>query len=131
MHNLSASHSAATRLYDQMTLRVALQQFEESRIDRDWNDPVRRTRTEKVEAWSINADFLKNFNNQHRLLYGTEGVVNDVASNGVDQNIETGDAAAGPSREREVGRQGVVRPRYVGSRWCVAGLEGLGPRRRA
>ncbi|MFZ4633957.1 MAG: TonB-dependent receptor [Saprospiraceae bacterium] len=109
MHNLSASHSATTRLYDQMTLRVALQQFEESRIDRDWNDPVRRTRTEKVEAWSINADFLKNFNNQHRLLYGTEGVVNDVASNGVDQNIETGDAAAGPSR-------------YPQSTWSTYGL---------
>lgn len=98
MHNLSASHSATTRLYHQMTLRLALQQFEESRIDRDWNDPVRRIRTEKVDAWSFNADFLKHFNNQHRLLYGAEGVVDNVASNGVDQDIETGAAAAGPSR---------------------------------
>lgn len=98
MHNLSAAHSTPNGLYDQMTLRVALQHFEESRIDRDWNDPERRSRTEKVKAWSLNADFVKALRGKRQIAYGAEAVIDEVTSTGMDADITTGESATGPSR---------------------------------
>lgn len=96
MHQLTATHSA-TAWYDRLTLRVARQRFEESRIDRALNSPLRTTQTEKVTAYSFNADFTKLVGN-HRLYYGAEWVLNDVGSTGSVENISAKTEAPAASR---------------------------------
>jgi len=98
MNNLSISHTGKTSVYDMMTIRLAQQSFEESRIDRDINKNDRHTRVEEVQAYSLNIDLNKTFGNRHKLFYGIEGVINDVTSTGIDEDISTGISVPGPSR---------------------------------
>ncbi len=98
MQNFSVSHTKPTQLYDFMTIRLAYQFFEESRIDRDFQKTIRYHRTEKVGAWSANADFLKNFGENNQLFYGLEAVINDVTSTGLDEDISNNSVYIGPSR---------------------------------
>ncbi|RJP60668.1 MAG: TonB-dependent receptor [Ignavibacteriales bacterium] len=98
MNNLEITNQYNNSVYDDMTIRLAHQFFEESRIDRDFNDDIRRSRIEKVNAYSINFDFNKSLDQKHNLIYGLEFVYNDVASTGTDENILTRDILPGPSR---------------------------------
>lgn len=98
MNNLEITNQYNNSVYDDMTIRLAHQFFEESRVDRDFNDDIRRSRIEKVNAYSINFDFNKSFDQQHNIIYGLEFVYNDVTSTGTDENILTRDILPGPSR---------------------------------
>ncbi len=98
MNNLSITNSANNKVYDQLSIRLAQQHFEESRISRDLNKPDRETRIEKVEAYSVNFDFNKNLGKKNTLFYGVEGIWNDVTSIGIDENIETGIVQDGAAR---------------------------------
>ena len=89
MNNLSISHRAELPFYDNVKLRVAQQSFEESRIDRDLNDPDRRSRIEEVEAYSANLDFVKHTDQRNTIYYGLEYVQNDVTSTGFIEDIST------------------------------------------
>ena len=101
MNNLNITHSKQNTIYDQLSVRLAIQNFEESRISRNFNDPNRETRVEKVDAYSANVDFVKALGEKHELYYGLEAVTNDVNSTGIDLNIETGLSQPGPSRYPE------------------------------
>ncbi|MCS4436627.1 TonB-dependent receptor plug domain-containing protein [Aquiflexum gelatinilyticum] len=98
MNHLKISHTSDTKAFDQVTLNLALQKFGESRIDRNFNDPIRRTRTEEVMAYSANLDFLKTFPKNAKLFYGLELIQNDVQSTGQDENINFGEISVGPAR---------------------------------
>jgi len=98
MNALQVTHSAKNVVYDQLTIRLAQQAFEESRFDRDFNNPIRFNRYEKVNAWSANIDFLKTAGDRQTLFYGLEAVTNDVVSSGTDEDITTGGKVDGPSR---------------------------------
>jgi hemoglobin/transferrin/lactoferrin receptor protein len=98
MNNLRVTHSADGMLYDKMVLTAAIQRFEESRHDRDFNKSTLRNRFEKVDAYSLNLDFNKQINVSGRMLYGFEAVLNKVASTGTDKNISTGKVVEGPAR---------------------------------
>lgn len=98
LNNLNAAYSGATPLFDGATLRLAYQHFGESRMDRDFNGAVRRSRIEKVGAYSANLDFFKDLGERHKLFYGLEAIYNEVQSTGTDQNITTGEVAPGPAR---------------------------------
>ena len=101
MHLLQINHRGLNRFYDQMSIRLAQQQFEESRIDRDFNSQNRNTQTENVLALSINTDFSKTLGKENTLFYGIEGVYNDVNSSGTLTQIETQVSQTGPSRYPE------------------------------
>jgi hemoglobin/transferrin/lactoferrin receptor protein len=75
-----------------------LQNFEESRIDRNFNNPIQRTRTEKVVAGSANIDFYKNINTSSKLFYGMEWILNEVNSTGINTNIDSEETFIGPAR---------------------------------
>lgn len=92
MNQLSLVHRGGASLYDELNLRLAYQRFEESRIDRDFNDPLERTRTEQVDAYSVNLDVRKEWNAKNRLYYGLEAVVNDVRSRGEAVKLDGGEA---------------------------------------
>jgi hemoglobin/transferrin/lactoferrin receptor protein len=98
MNNLSVTHTGRSALYDRLTVRLAQQSFEESRIDRSINDVERHVRVEDVEAYSANVDLVKAAGKKHTLYYGLEYVNNDVTSTGVDEDVSAGTSVPGPSR---------------------------------
>lgn len=98
MNNVNVAHEGRNAVYDKMTLRLAQQSFEESRIDRSLNQNDRNTQIENVEAYSINLDFTKTWGRKHTLFYGAEYVLNNIKSKGIITNITSGEAQQGPSR---------------------------------
>lgn len=86
LNQLTAQHAAPTLLYDRMAVRLGVQRFEESRIDRKLNKPTRTTTEEIVDAYSANFDFTKKMA-RHTLYYGVEYVHNDVRSVGTETDI--------------------------------------------
>lgn len=110
MNHLKVEHSGSNALYDQFSLNVAVQNFEESRISRDLNDAEEERRIENVDALSVNLDFIKSTGEKNTLFYGAEYVVNDVFSRGINTNVLTGVSTLGASRYPVI------------SRWQSAGI---------
>ncbi|GAB2615670.1 TonB-dependent receptor [Belliella aquatica] len=98
MNNLQATYIDENKFFDEASIRIALQNFEESRIDRNFNNPIQRTRTEKVAAWSANMDFYKNLSTSSKLFYGIEWILNEVNSTGINTNIDSEETFIGPVR---------------------------------
>ncbi len=82
MNNITFNFSNSNLLYDKMCIRLTQQYFEESRISRKLNKTSRETNIEKVDAYSINSDFIKSIHSNHTLNYGVEAVINNVTSTG-------------------------------------------------
>lgn len=98
MNNLNVTHQSKSKLFDELSLRLAHQFFEESRVSRNINNPNREVRTEKVNAYSFNTDFTKSTSTKNKIFYGFEYVLNDVNSTGVNENIVDNTSQAGPAR---------------------------------
>ncbi|MCG1036157.1 TonB-dependent receptor [Polaribacter sargassicola] len=109
MNNFEINKRANNSFYDNVTLRLTYQKFEESRISRDFNDNLRETRVEKIDAYSTNLDFSKKLSSKSNLFYGTEYVFNDVNSTGINTNIDTNTSEKGASR-------------YPDSNWSSLGI---------
>jgi hemoglobin/transferrin/lactoferrin receptor protein len=86
--NLQISNKAK-KLYDESTLTLSYQQFEESRNDRDFGEVVLFETDERVDAYSAGWDFTKNLSGVS-LFYGVEYVFNKVHSDGKQTDISTG-----------------------------------------
>ena len=98
MNQFVALGKLKSSLANEMKVSVANQWFEESRIDRKFGNDLRRTRTEKVNAASVNIDFNKEFSATTKLFYGVEAVHNHVISEGMSENIITQQKQAVASR---------------------------------
>ncbi len=98
MNHLRMSHNTNNMLYDSLRINMALQRFEESRISRDFNNPIRDIQSEEVDAWSVNADLMKSVNSRLTLMYGAEYVQNNVHSKGESTDVTTGESTTSPSR---------------------------------
>lgn len=98
MNHLNITNEAKDHFYDKVSLRLAQQSFEESRIERGFNDNIRSIRTEEVQAYSINLDFLNKLGSRHTLFYGGEYILNVVESTGINENIDSGVKSSGASR---------------------------------
>lgn len=98
MNHLKTDYVNQNLLFDNLSLSLAHQVFEESRISRDLNSSTRENRIEDVYAYSANIDFLKIISERNTLYYGFEYVQNDVDSKGIDEEIFSGDKQPGPSR---------------------------------
>lgn len=88
LNQLTAQHLGQNMFYDRMAVRLAIQRFEESRIDRKFNKAERTTTEEVVDAYSAGVDLTKNIAN-HSLYYGVEYVRNDVNSVGTEKDVVT------------------------------------------
>lgn len=108
MNLLSISHQGTGKFYDDISLKIAHQYFQESRISRDFNASVRETRLEKVNAFSANIDMEKSIGLRNEMFYGVEFVLNSVRSLGVDEDVFTGVESKGA-------------PRYPKSNWRSMG----------
>lgn len=98
MNNLSIEHKSNSKLFDQLTVRLAHQYFKESRHDRNFNSVEKSNNEEFVNAYSANFDFHKEINEKQQLFYGIESIYNDVISQGAIENIETGLVSKGFAR---------------------------------
>jgi hemoglobin/transferrin/lactoferrin receptor protein len=90
MNMLSIDHTAEAFLYDAISIKLAQQSCEESRISRDFNKTERTNQKEEVLAYSANVDFSKAVGKKNTLFYGLEYVFNDVNSTGTEEYISTG-----------------------------------------
>ncbi len=98
MSNLQFNKNGKGRFYDGLKITTAYQFFEESRNDRDFQDLVRYTTEEKVDALSANIDFENKRIGDLRLYYGAEYIFNKVHATGSQEDIETNDTEATASR---------------------------------
>ena len=104
MNKLQVNYRKSELLSDGATLRLAYQNFEESRHDRDFRDPELRHRIENVDALSANLDLQKRLSERHKIFYGFELINNQVRSEANIENINT-------SASRKIGS------RYPQSSW--------------
>jgi hemoglobin/transferrin/lactoferrin receptor protein len=103
MNHASVRYASTRSMFDQLSLSMAHQFFEESRISRGFNENTRQRRIENVDAISINLDFVKNIGDRSTIYYGAEYVFNDVVSEGRNEVISDSESnpetiLAGPSR---------------------------------
>lgn len=98
MNNLNVSYNTSNSVFDEMSLRLAHQWFEESRIDRSFNNNERNTQSEEVAAYSVNLDFKKATGAKNTFFYGVEYVIDDVKSEGELTDISIGISEVGPAR---------------------------------
>ena len=68
-----------------------MQNYEESRHDRRFNNKRLRNQTETVDAYSLNIDLDKSLSEKITLFYGAEAIYNLVGSEANRVNIETGE----------------------------------------
>jgi hemoglobin/transferrin/lactoferrin receptor protein len=97
MHNLQFFHNKKNKVYDELRITTAYQDYEESRIDRARANNFRNTQTETVDAFSVNADANKELG-KSKLFYGIEYVYNKVGSTGLRTNITNNSSAPAVSR---------------------------------
>ena len=98
MHQLNWKTTNPSKLYDQVKITAASQFFEESRIDRRVGNATQFERVEKVQASSLNADFIKTLFKSQFFNYGFEAVINQVDSKGQSVNISNQQVALASSR---------------------------------
>ncbi|MBG0857949.1 MAG: TonB-dependent receptor [Bacteroidales bacterium] len=99
MNNLQLTLHRENKLFDEMRLIAARQDYKESRHDRSFNSTSINGQTEKVKIFSVNLDFDKAFDNKEDLVfYGLEFVNNDIRSDARTINILNGQATPSGSR---------------------------------
>ncbi len=86
--------SSRSNIYDNIKFTFAYQNFKESRIDRNLNSELRRTREEQVDAISINFDLEKKITEKTTLSYGAEYISNLIGSKAEQVNILDGTSEA-------------------------------------
>lgn len=89
MNRLGITNSVSTKIYDQLRVVAAMQNYQESRHDRRFNNKRRRNQTETVDAFSFNLDLDKKLSEKTSLFYGAEAVYNLVGSVANRIHIET------------------------------------------
>lgn len=107
MNLLTVKNNNSNIMYDDMTMRLAIQDFEESRLSRKFKKNDLKTQVEEVTAYSANLDLFKQPMNGLKLFYGFEYVRNDVNSNATKTDITTSD-----KKDSD--------PRYADSQWQSA-----------
>ncbi len=117
MHYLKARLYAPRPLYDEMKVTLAYQALEESRNDRGFGSPRLRSRTENVNAYTLNADADKVLNDENHLFYGIELVHNDVASQAKRTDLTTGKATPTSTRYPDGGSDYNAAAAYVSHQW--------------
>ncbi|RXJ52714.1 TonB-dependent receptor [Gelidibacter gilvus] len=99
MGNLQVTKlSSNSNLYDKIQSTVAYQNFQESRMDRDFGKTERHIKEEAVDALSFNLDLEKQFGKRTEFFYGLEYIYNQVISGGMQENIQTGTSVPTVSR---------------------------------
>ncbi len=81
--------SSLSNVYDKAKVTVAYQNFQESRVDRNFQSTIRKIREEAVDAYSFNLDLEKKLSAKTHFFYGLEYVYNNVMSHGDEHDISS------------------------------------------
>ncbi len=90
MHSLQSSFYKDRKLFEQLRLTAAYQQYQESRHSRRVGQHWRESQLEEVDVFTLNADFDKPLPGNSRLFYGAEAALNFVSSTASEHHILTG-----------------------------------------
>jgi hemoglobin/transferrin/lactoferrin receptor protein len=82
MNHLKIRYDRSKGLFDRMKINLARQDFKESRITRNYQSEIERTRKEELIAYSFNADVIKRLTKKTKLYYGAEYIYNNIDSEG-------------------------------------------------
>jgi len=91
LNTIGVRNTSTNTFYDQFRVIAALQNFEESRHDRKFDNSRLRNQIEKVDALSINIDLEKDMNEKFSIFYGGEIISNKIGSEANRKNINTGE----------------------------------------
>ena len=85
-----ATLSNGNKLYNSGRITLAWQNINQSRHDRLFNSPNLNNRLEKVQVYSVNADFSRSLGERTTANYGLEYYFNDITSTANSENILNG-----------------------------------------
>jgi hemoglobin/transferrin/lactoferrin receptor protein len=103
MNSLRLHFYKPRKWFDEFRIITAWQQFNESRHDRKYRDPWIRHRKERVDAYSLNFDLEKSWENKQFLFYGLEYTLNNVQSTAYTVNIQTNETGTTRTRYPDEG----------------------------
>ncbi len=87
LHTLQFQNKTSNSFYDSFRAVAGYQYYTESRNDRKIDQPTLRTRTEKLNIFTLNVDAEKHINRKSQLFYGAEYTYNHVGSLGVKKHL--------------------------------------------
>jgi len=105
------------RFMDQARLALTLQNFRESRNDRDFGDDFSHISSEKVGFVTLNFDLEKNINSKNTVFYGLESFFNDVESKATETNLITGEIRPAIPRYPAGGSNYSGLAAYISHKW--------------
>ncbi|MGM0649029.1 MAG: TonB-dependent receptor plug domain-containing protein [Bacteroidota bacterium] len=97
-HSLNLELKQNRKVWDDLKIQLAYQDYEESRHDRKLRSDALRHRTENVKILTFNTDAFKALSDKHALFYGMEAGISKVFSKAHSENIITGDSRDVASR---------------------------------
>lgn len=98
MNSLQARISSFNKIFDEVKITLAYQDYEESRYSRKFNKDNLRTQIEQLNIYSANFDFDKKVTSSSFLYYGAEAVLNNVNSSAYEKNIVDGSESPAATR---------------------------------
>jgi hemoglobin/transferrin/lactoferrin receptor protein len=99
MNNFQLTYSNHTKLFDELKVIAAQQNYKESRHDRSFGNSTINEQFEKVGILSLSLDLDKKFKDDRKAIYyGLEFVNNDIRSVAQTRNIVNGQIAPAGSR---------------------------------
>lgn len=87
MGSLALELKKENSFYKSARITLAMQNIDESRIDRSFGKTGKRHQEEKVKVYTVNADFIKELKGRHELRYGLEVSHNDISSKAYFRDI--------------------------------------------
>ncbi len=120
MNSIALNSTISTKLYDRYKITVADQIVKESRNSRSIYDTDLSQRFERVNVFSINADFEKKTKRGNIWYYGGEGVHNDVRSTAQVLDIATGDVSPESTRYPDGGSLMSTASLYTTYKWNIS-----------
>ena len=87
MNKLKLTFFNVNKLYDALAINISNQIINESRNDRKYQSNLLRSRTEKLNIYTINLDFDKKFDDKNEIYYGFELLFNKINSSAFIKNL--------------------------------------------
>ena len=118
LHSLQLAYTEKNSLFDRINVLAGWQNYTESRLDRKLNKKELSERTEQVDVFSLNIDLDKTIDRQNVIYYGFEGTFNHVGSEGISNNLLTGDSKKIDTRYPDGSTSGSLAA-YLSYKWLL------------
>ncbi len=108
------------KLFDNLRIAATMQNQDQSRISRRFNNNNKRFQIENVKVYSLNADFRKTIKEKHELSYGLEILYNDVTSTAKSVNISSNIESTWNTRYPDGGSSMATQAVYLTHTWEIS-----------